>query len=513
MMPKKAKTKKLRLLPILGAFICALILLLGFLCFFSAKWYIDTYGQMGFDSILYTLRSNLTGVQSDLVESYLEKGLTPALICWTVVFCLLFFRPRKKLVMILFQKVRLCLYPVNRWIAAALCLCFSASMIWTAAKNTELPDYIRSISQRSTIFEQKYRDPGTTAITFPENKRNLIYIYMESMETTYFSQELGGGVKDNLIPELYQLALDNTNFSHNDGVGGFLTTTGSTWTIGAMVSHSAGVPLKTPPGIGGNDYGEGDAFLPGLTTITDILKQNGYYQTLMVGSNAVFGGRQVFYTQHGIDKIYDHATAQADGIISDGYSVWWGMEDTYLYQYAQQELIKLANGDQPFAFTMLTVDTHHIGGYTCALCGSAYAENYENVISCASRQISAFVDWLQQQDFYENTTVVIVGDHLSMDAAYFERNMTSGYTRRGYNCILNPGAEAVSTQNRNFCSLDLFPTTLAAMGCTIEGDRLGLGTNLFSATPTLIEEMGFHTFNAELAKTSAYYSNHFYYKK
>ena len=55
------------------------------------------------------------------------------------------------------------------------------------------------------------------------------------------------------------------------------------------------------------------------------------------------------------------------------------------------------------------------------------------------------------------------------------------------------------------------PTILAAMGCTIEGERLGLGTNLFSGKPTLIEEMGFNAFNDQLCRTSDYYTTHFFF--
>ena len=58
--------------------------------------------------------------------------------------------------------------------------------------------------------------------------------------------------------------------------------------------------------------------------------------------------------------------------------------------------------------------------------------------------------------------------------------------------------------------MDMFPTTLAAMGCTIEGERLGLGTNLFSTMPTLMEKMGYTKFCTELSKKSQYYSDNFY---
>ncbi len=43
---------------------------------------------------------------------------------------------------------------------------------------------------------------------------------------------------------------------------------------------------------------------------------------------------------------------------------------------------------------------------------------------------------------------------------------------------------------RTYTTFDNFPTTLAAMGVTIEGNRLGLGTNLFSSEQTLSERYG-----------------------
>jgi phosphoglycerol transferase len=241
----------------------------------------------------------------------------------------------------------------------------------------------------------------------------------------------------------------------------------------------------------------------------EVLKENGYHQSLMVGSDADFGGRETYYKTHGVDQIYDIYTARRAGIVPSNYFVWWGMEDLHLFDYAKQELTKIAAQEQPFAFSMLTVDTHHIGGYTCSLCGSNYEESYENAIACSSRQVDAFVQWLQNQDFYENTTVIITGDHCSMDKGYFSRNVDENYTRHVYNCFLNAPVATENTKNRQFSALDMFPTTLAAMGCTIEGDRLGLGTNLFSDTPTLIEDLGYYAFSNELQKRAPFY-NRFY---
>ena len=42
----------------------------------------------------------------------------------------------------------------------------------------------------------------------------------------------------------------------------------------------------------------------------------------------------------------------------------------------------------------------------------------------------------------------------------------------------------------------------------MEGERLGLGTNLFSGEPTLIEKYGYEYVHDELEKRSIYYNKH-----
>ena len=483
---------------------CTTVLLFAFCAFFSARWFIHTYGQIGFDSILYTLNSNLNGTEPELLISYLLQALLPCILSTALVILFLFL-PRKKK-----GKYESGSRSVKG--AVPVCLLLALILLGIAAFDSEFIDYVIDQISDTPLYETYYADPDETVVTFPEQKRNLIYIMLESMETSYLSKDLGGAMEKNLIPELYSLARDNLCFSDTRApVGGFHTTAGATWTIGSMVAQTAGIPLKTPTE-DVNKYGaEGEPFLPGVTSITNILHDNGYYQALMVGSDVRFGGRKVYFEQHGVDEILDIYTARKDGIIPSNYFVWWGMEDLYLFEYAKQKLTELSAKEQPFAFTMLTVDTHHVGGYQCELCQpSASGETYDQSISCSSRQVAGYVNWIKSQPFYDNTTIIIVGDHESMDNGYFERNVAGDYRRMLYNCIINPAANALRKTDRQFTTLDLFPTTLAAIGCTIEGDRLGLGTNLFSGKNTLCEKYGFEAFNDELSKASDYYEENFW---
>ena len=503
---KKAAKRSLALHKSLNV-LCAAALFLGYLCFFSGRWYVSSFGRLGFDSILFTLSADLSGVQGGQITGFLLQAFIPSVLLTALTVWLLVRQPH------LSRSGKFEARTPSRILAYCCAALLSLGLILYAAFDVELVDYIGNQNTDSTLYKVAYVDPDDTEITFPEEKRNLIYIMLESMETTYLSEELGGAMEENLIPELYDLAQENLWFSDSTGAGdyGYYTTSGATWTIGSMVAQTAGIPLKTPTA-DVNQYGaKGEAFLPGATTLTNILHDAGYYQALMVGSDASFGGREPYFLQHGLDKVYDLYTARADGIIPSDYFVWWGMEDLHLFEYAKQELTKIAAQEQPFAFTMLTVDTHHVGGYQCALCQeSASGESYDQSISCSSRQVAAFVEWIQAQDFYENTTIIIVGDHESMDNSYMSRMVDEDYQRRLYNCFINAAVDPTNTSNRIFCAEDLFPTTLAAIGCTIEGDRLGLGVNLFSNQKTLSERWGFEHFNNELAKASTFYEENFW---
>ncbi len=503
----KKTFKKINIKTTHGLIFASIILFIGVLAIFSAIWFRIVYGKMGFDSILFTLFSNGDGVESGILLDYLLRAFLPTVLLFSLLCFLLFWKPKKELFVKL-KKRTVKLYPFSYKASRILCYVLSVLLIVSGTFISQLSRKIGSAVQKTTFYETYYVSPNETEITFPEQKSNLIYIILESMETTYFSREQGGILEHEIANELWSLSKENINFSHTSDVGGYMYLNGTNWTAASMVAQSTGLPLK----IGtytNEDFSKGN-FLPNATSITDILKENGYYQTLMVGSNSAYGNRSDFYKTHGIDKIYDIHTAYKDGIVPDGYFVWWGMEDKYLYQYAKQELTEISKKNQPFAFTMLTVDTHFANGYVCDLCGNEFDEQYENVISCASRQLNDFVNWIKAQPFYEDTTIIIVGDHATMDNEYMTRVGAKSTDHRMYNCIINSKTQTEFSKNRKFTVLDMFPTTLAAMGCTIEGERLGLGTNLFSGKKTLIEELTHTYVETETSKESDFYYQTFY---
>lgn len=385
--------------------------------------------------------------------------------------------------------------------AGALLLAALSSIACTV----HLPRYLYLQSHESTIYEDLYVDPDTAGLRFPAQKQNLIHIYLESMETTYEDTASGGQWDTNLIPQLTELAQENVSFST------VASLTGADYTSGALVAQTAGIPINRKVG----KYSHDGEFLPYAASTESILAQAGYRNLFMCGSDAAYGARALYFTTHGNTEIWDYNTAVDAGMIEADYASQtnsWGLKDCDLFDAAKSVLTEMAQGDQPFAFSILTVDTHFYDGRLCEYCGSGFPTQYENVIHCSDALVAQFVEWIQAQPFYENTTIVITGDHPTMDLGFIAAHTGSLSARGIYTCIINPrgGLVPASQEARQASSFDIFPTTLAALGVQWDGDQLAFGVNLFSGAPTLVEQLGRETFDLQLQMPSGTYLKKFY---
>ena len=467
-----------------------LLILISLLACYSTHWVLDTYDNPSFEQILFHLTEPVPGVERTLLYSFLKHCLLAAFVV-TIVFSLgitmlmAFFHSLK------FNKIMKIGMSVVTVFITIFCL-----------HSLGFFRYLIDGNQESTFIEENFVDPRNVKIEFPEKKRNLIYIYAESLESSYLSISEGGLQDVNLMPELTTLAKENISFSDTDKIGGAYQLNGMTWTTAAIISHTAGIPLKM--GISLINFQQIPNFLEGVYTMGEILDKEGYNQVMMFGSDGNFGNRKSFFTTHGGYNVYDYYDAIGKGRIDDDYLVFWGYEDSKLFEYAKEEVLKLSQDDEPFNFSLLTVNTHNPEGYLEESCPKKYDNQYKNVIACSSYQINEFIEWCKKQDFYENTTIVITGDHLSMADNFF-KNSDSEH-RRVFNTFINSSVEPVNKNNRLFSTLDMFPTTLASIGATIDGNKLGLGTNLFSNEKTLVEMYGFDKVDKEFTYKSDFYN-------
>ncbi len=507
----------------------------------AAQWVLVEWGDLTLDEVIFTMTQPLTGTDSGIIWSFISYAVLPgviillALIVIEHVFIMKKQPPKGKVVkgedgkktrlpVELTQeqkedlkkdhekkdtKVRNLL---RTWLLPA---CAVAATIFGMIEIVGLwnklgvSEHLSSLGEESTWIEDNYVDPTSVQLTFPEKKRNLIYIFLESMEVSYSDKESGGLFDTNYIPRLTQLSEENENFSGSESgakMNGGNSLKYTTWTMGGMFAATSGLPLKIPlelKGVGTNFMNTQTSFFSDLTCLGDILEEQGYTMNMCFGSDATFGGRRLCFTEHGNYDFYDWKYYTTDGELPSDYKVWWGFEDEKLFKFAKDRLTELGSAEEPFDFTMLTVDTHYPDGYVCELCGDEYDEQYANVIKCSDNQVTDFVEWCQEQPWYENTTIILSGDHPTMNKEFCS-TASYDYQRKVYTAYINAPVEPERDEYREFATIDNFPTTLAALGVKIEGNRLGLGTNLFSSEDTLVEKEGLEFVNTELQKASAW---------
>ena len=490
---------------ILIKIISILFFVIGMIFIFFSNWFIDYFGQMTPEQFLFNLNSPIKGTASGM---YMEIMMSPVFsIIATLVIFLIFLNFHYEIFLNINNiKRKILNQKYLRIIMFVLSCIFFVGGVSYGIKKLSLQEVYAAYVKDSPYIKDNYVSPRDVKMSFPAKKRNLIHIYLESMENSYMSKDLGGYMNTNLMPELTALSKEGIHFSESNKFGGPYQTYGSGWSVASMVNMSTGLPLKIP--MGGNSYGKSGTFLPGAVAIGDILKAQGYNQTIMFGAYAGFGGLDTFFTTHGNFNIFDFQAAKDKKLIPQDYNVWWGFEDDKLYEFAKNEITRLSKEGKPFNFTMETADTHFPDGYLSKHAKKKYDSHYANVIAYSTKETVKFVKWIQKQPFYKDTTVVITGDHLSMDKKFF-KDFDKSYHRTIYNLILNSAVTTDNTKYRKFSPVDMYPTILASMGVQIQGDRLGLGTNLFSDKKTLIERDGLKTVEEGFGTKSNYFNNTF----
>ena len=418
-----------------------------------------------FEQIIIAMENGTTGVGEDIIKSYIYYAFIPALI---ITFLLAIFINRN-IYLVIFSTV-LCifsLYKINFF------------------------EYLIYQTTYSEIYKTEYINPDDIKFKFPEKKQNLVILYLESIEKDYANPTL---VHENLLPYLSELADKETSFD------GFAQLPTQDYTIAALVSGFCGVPYKYKRIDGFTGIKN---FLPSLVCYTDILKREGYKNYLLKATDLRFARTGSFFENHGFDYVKGILDFEPEfGIkLEENQGTSWGYRDSSYYEVAKKKLLSIASEKQPFVLTLVTLDTHAPDIYLDENC--TQSDNYtKDVIKCADKMTKDFVDWFKKQDFYKNTTLIILGDHTATGKNKLYPNHEN---RQIVNIILNSKMSKPHNLNRNYTTIDIAPTILNALGVEFEDGKFGLGRSLYSDKPTLYEKMGKKLF-PELLKSAHEYN-------
>lgn len=450
-------------------------------------WLTRQFANPTIEEIMFCLTTPISGTDFNTILKFVIMVILPALIHTCTFFLIFKFLKDEKKQKI--YRILLLIFGICEIVVACL----------YAQKKLDIINYIKSQNNDSTFIKENYVKVDYNKIKIPKKKNNLIVIYLESMESTFATVEKGGQYKKNYIPNLTKIAENNTSFSDTDKLGGARVINGLTWTTAGLLATTGGINIKTTiSNVNSLTYTYSN-----ILALGDILDKSGYNMMFSLGSNSTFGGIGSYLNAHGNYTIHDYDYYKEKNMFESKDAVGWGLTDRKLYDIAKDEITTLSQEDKPFYYSLMTIDTHSPDGHCSSDCPNK-CDDYFGTIECADRRVNNFINWLEKQDYYKDTTIVILGDHLSMSSSVKITNSE----RRVYNAFINSAVKKNNTTNRIFTNMDIYPTILASLGYELPDDKIALGVNLFSGKKTLAEEYGFNDFYNNMSATSSFYKNY-----
>lgn len=370
----------------------ATLLVLGLFVLLNITLYASNYftGDGINDAVLYTLTNSLTGAG---MRKYLLPGAGLVLALAAVFGALGWVLRRRR-------------HRPYHFGYSLLALLLALGSVDASPAFRQVAELVKSQSREGDPdFAEYYREP---AKKIPNPKLNLVYIYGESLERTYFDDDAFPG----LTPELGALKEEGLDFSQTEQLPG------TDYTIAGMVASQCGIPLFAP--FEGNASASVSSFFPQNLCLGDILKNSGYQNYFVQGANLRFAGKDVFLKSHGFDHLYGAEELKSE--VSDPkYRNDWGFYDDTVLDEVWKKYEALSRSGQRFSLFALTVDTHHPDGFISRTCGrKSYSYDGKpnqsfSAVTCSQQHIAALINKIKASPWFKDTVIVVSSDHLAMN--------------------------------------------------------------------------------------------------
>lgn len=433
----------------------ASIIFLAFFVIAISIWTEKYFGIVTIDQVVSTFHFGMTGAFN--ADSVFIRRFIKWCLLYPIIFTSLLLFADK---FMHFKKKMKISFLLLLYIVGAYLFCHQFTVIaYLKEKNKD----------DGGFFKNYYVNPRMLSFANTQPK-NLVIIYVESLESTYSNKDLFG--KD-LLTSLNEFKSQNpTSLS----IPNYHQLPGTGWTVAAIVATQCGVPLKQLTILNGNRWGEQlKTFLPNAICLSDILANHGYQNIFMSGSSLAIGGKDVFLQTHHYHQIYGKETWLKSGVGPSAFYAW-GLADDDLFQRAEQKLTELMREQSPFNLTILTVDTHGLDGQLSHACRDHGHQGFEGIIACDAENIAKFLNFIKSHHWLDKINVVVVGDHLAMKNLVFDR-LNQIKKRRIFNLIITSDHNQLATDR--MVAFDVFPTLLDLAGFQYGRAEVALGRSIF----------------------------------
>ena len=442
---KKISSRLAALWQLLKTALCAIALLLALAAAAAAVWAQNTWENLEFEQIIGNLNIRPQDMDIFAFSPELKYYIAAAAILY--LFLLAVCSNRRLL------------------LASAVCV---AVVVW----QIRIIPYYYYQNTTGTLYEKYYKAPVITAADFPVQKRNLLLLYLESVENNFADASLYG---KNLLPRLSETARNNPQFD------GYNFLYGTNYTKAALVAGHCGIPYRSPT----PTMETVNSHLKNIRCLSDILADNGYETWFAKSADHSFAYTDIFYQLHSYRNIIDRTVLTAGMSpteIEKNKSSYNGLSDKLLLNHISA-LFSTQKVREPFLMTVFTVDTHAPGTVLPYNCPKIFGDIRDNIL-CTDNNVAEFITEFQKTPYWQNTTVVIVGDHPMFKA--LQTQQRKKYRRGIYNVFLNLPDGLSYNPRKEFTALDLAPTYLELLGIKLPEHAFGLGRSLFSDVPSLI---------------------------
>ncbi|TWT26148.1 LTA synthase family protein [Planomicrobium sp. CPCC 101110] len=306
--------------------------------------------------------------------------------------------------------------------------------------------------------------------------RNLIVVSLESLQTFPINNEMNG---ETITPFLNELTKDEDtiyfpNFYHQTGLG---KTSDSEFLFeNSLYPLSGGAVFFTHSG---NTF----------NSLSEKLGSKGYHTTVQHPNAKSFWNRDMMYESLEIDEFLDIGSFE----IGEGDAVNWGMKDI---PFMEQSVGHMAEMPQPFYSRLITLTNHHpffldeedkfIDEYDSV---SGTLNRYFQTVRYMDESVQTLFDELKAQGLYENSVIVMYGDHYGISEnhneamqQYLNKEITPYETAQLQRVPLFvhiPGYGEGHVEEEVGGQIDLRPTVLHLLGVETAKD-IQFGGDLFS---------------------------------
>lgn len=412
------------------------------------------FGKFDVSAVLFHLDHNIAydGVRDDIIEFI--AYLVFALIC---IACISYLARRDRRMVWLERICAVGLLLVNPITAYAY-------------------DRLLNPQRNAVSLVAAYQPTEITAPQAPP--KNLLIIYLESMEATYAKPVFGEAFADL-----------NALSSEGLRINGVAQVQDTAWTMAGLVASQCGIPLLSYGLIMKNRMKNIETFLPNADCLGSQLAARGYQTSFYGGARLNFAGKGKFLTSHGYQRTVglDEIPEEQRGEVGE-----WGIYDDRLFELALKELETLSGNEAPYLLSVLTLGAHFPVGYPAPVCYDMFdgAEEMDGSllsVACTARLTREFLREAKTRGYLGDTVVVLLSDHLSHKNSQTRR--LNQFKRENFVLILRPDGETGEITKRG-SMMDVYPTILESLGLSPKNGPAGLGVSLLGTAPTRLEQYG-----------------------